>query len=560
MAFSREKIDEIRAATDIVELVSDYLPLKRVGKYYRALCPFHNERKPSFHVNPELQIFRCFGCGKGGNVFSFLMEYEKFSFPESVEFLAKRAGIRLERRDASDEARNSLFMANDFASEFYHTQLLETGRARRYLSARGIGDSIVKEFKLGYAPDSWNALIEAARHRSISVDLLRDAGLALPGERAPYDMFRGRIIFPIFNLSNRVVGFGARSIDDSMPKYINTPETLIYKKGQILFGLNRAKADIRKAGCAVLVEGYTDFLSLYANGIKNCVAMCGTAFTRNQARLISRYTERVTLLFDSDAAGVASAMKSIDLLLGENVDVGVVSLPEGEDPDSCVRKSGKEVLENMLANAETFLSFKLRLLCGSDVPGQAKRVRSVVESIREIPDDIKRALWVRELSRKTGIEERALMRGWSTRPSERSGDALEAPKAESELLGMMLRDPKILSKVRSALEVEDFSESLTRGCAAILFGMEPGDKPADLLNDIEDSRMRDFLAQCLFKAEASPSGEGVVDDYIHKMRTSTIERRLRELKSSIEEQERQGVLDYDLLKEHQRLSELRRGA
>lgn len=567
MAFSKEKIDEIRSATDIVELISNYLPLKRVGKYYRALCPFHNEKQPSFYVNPERQIYHCFGCGKGGNVFSFLMEYEKFSFPESVEFLAKKAGIEIERyvsknaMDEYDQARNSLYKVNGFAAEFYHGQLRKTEEARKYLASRGIEDWLIDKFKLGYAPDSWNALIRAAQRKSISIDLLKEAGLVVTGDRTSYDMFRKRIIFPIFNLSNRVVGFGGRSIDNSMPKYINTSETLIYKKGKILFGLLQAKADIRKTGFAVLVEGYTDFLGLYANNITNCVATCGTAFTRDQARLISRYCDKVVLIYDSDPAGIASTLRSIDLLLGESLEVRVVSLPEGEDPDSYIRKKGEEEFRSILQKAENFLSFKLRLLNEGNISERAKGIRSLVESIQQIPDDIKRALWFRELSQKTGIEEKVLMKyKIDAHPSGQSIKDFSTPKAETELLGMMIKEPEVLSKVRSALEVEDFSQPITRKLALTLLEAEPDSEPADLLNKIQDAQLRDFLTRCLFSVENSLSCEEVVDDYIQKIRTSTIDRRLRELKKSIEELEKQGILDYELLREHQRLSELKRGA
>lgn len=567
MVFSKDKIDEIRSASDILELISDYLPLKRVGKYYRALCPFHDEKQPSFYVNPERQIFHCFGCGKGGNVFSFLMEYEKFSFPESVEFLARRSGIPIEKYTSKsavhelDQARNSLYRANDFAAEFYHKQLLANGEAQKYLISRGIEEWVIDKFRLGYAPDSWDSLIKAAKKKSISIEVLREAGLVLSGAQRPYDMFRNRIVFPIFNLSKRVIGFAGRCMDDSTPKYINSSETLIYKKGEILFGLNQSKADIRKIGFAILVEGYTDFLALYTNEIKNCVATCGTAFTKKQVRLISRYCEKVTLVYDSDSAGVASSLRSIDLLLGENLDVNVVNLPEGEDPDSYIRKKGTEEFKSIVQNADNFLSFKLKLMDRSEVSEKARSIRSIVDSIQQIPDGIKRTLWFRELSRKTGVGEKVLMKHKvSNRPVDSLIQTFEVPRTESELLGMMVKDMGILSKVRSALEIEDFSQALTRKLASVLFGIDYESAPADLLNNIQDAQLRDFLAGCIFSIESSPIGEELVDDYIQKIRTATIDRRLRELKKEIEEQEKKGDLDYELLREHQRLSELKRGA
>jgi len=562
MGFSKEKIDEIQSATDIVELISDYLPVKRVGKYYRALCPFHQEKKPSFYVSPERQIFHCFGCGKGGNAFSFLMEYEKFSFPESVQFLARRAGISIDPHGSEklDQAKDSLYGANEFATEFYYRQLITNPLALSYLSNRGIRKHLIDEFRLGYALDSWNALIETARKKSVSVETLEKAGLVLSGEKRPYDIFRKRIIFPIFNLSNRVVGFGGRSIDDSIPKYINTKETLIYKKGDVLFGLNQSKEHIRKAESAVLVEGYTDLLALHANDIKECAATCGTAFTRSQARLISRYCEKVTLIYDSDSAGVASTLRSTDLLLGENVDVRVVRLPKGEDPDSYIRKKGGEEFRDLIQKAETFLQFKLRLIDGDDLPERAKAIKSGVESIQQVPDLIRRRLWFRELSQMTGIEEEVLVKyRTDTHPADRLRQGFKVPRTELELLGMMGKNVGILCKVRSALEIEDFSQPLTRKLASFLFEVEGEPTSAGLLNDIEDTKLRDFLAGCLFSIESSPLGEEIVDDYIQKVRTATIDRRLKKLKKSIEEREKEGVLDYELLREHQRLSEMKRG-
>jgi DNA primase len=565
--FSKDTIDEVRSATDIVELISEYLPLRKAGKYHRTLCPFHNEKQPSFYVSPSRQIFHCFGCGKSGNAFTFLIEYEKLSFPESVEFLAKRAGVVIERYDSdsgggeSDRLRQRLYRANDFAASFYHTQLSGNARALRYLTSRGVEEQLIEEFRIGYAPDSWDALIRAAEREGISVEHLKQAGLVLVGEKKPYDMFRKRITFPVCNLSSRVVGFGARAIDDSSPKYINTSETKIYRKGEILFGLHKSKRHIRKMEAAVLVEGYTDFLALYSRGIRECVATCGTAFTRAQAKLISRYGNKVILMYDSDAAGTGSALRSIDLLLGENLDVHVVTLPRGEDPDSYIRSEGTEEFRERMGEAEDFLRFKLRLMGKGSVSENARMIHSVAESIQQIPDRIRRTLWLRELSRHTGVEEEVLAKYQiEGKSSDQSTGSVEAPRTESELLGMMARDVNTLGRVRSSLEIEDFSEPMTRELASVLFGTEGSSAPAAILDEIDDVRLRDFLAGCLFSVEFSPVGEEVVEDYIQKIQTARINRRLKELKRSIEEQEKQGILDYDLLREHQKLSEMRRGA
>ncbi len=561
MGFSKDKIDEIRQATDIVELISEYLPLKRTGKYYRALCPFHSEKKPSFNVHPERQIYHCFGCGKGGNVFSFLMEYEKLSFPEAVEFLARRSGIEVSRYEKRDGVADSIYSANRFAAEFYHRRLMQSNSALEYAASRRIDRETIEEFMLGFAPDSWNELIGAARKREVPMESLKRAGLVLTGEKTSYDAFRKRLIFPIFNLSDRVVGFGARSIDDSTPKYINTSETPVYKKGEILFGLNRSKAYMRREGHGLLVEGYTDFIALWGGGMLNCAALCGTAFTSKQARLLARYCSGVTLVYDSDSAGAASTSRSIDILLEQDLDVRVVLLPEGEDPDSFIRKRGSDELRRLIGEASDWLAFRLRGVGQSDVSGKAGIVRSVVQSVLRIPDSIKRRLWLRELARRTGIEEGILSRyeGKGSQSVERV-HGFNAPRIESELLGMMASDIGILSKVRSALEIDDFSLPLTRRLASLLFGVEEEASPSAIMDGIQDPGLRDFLGRCVFSVESSPSGGEIADDYIGKMRTATIDRRLREVKDSIEEGEKKGILDYDLLKEHQRLSEMKRGS
>jgi DNA primase len=417
-------IDDVRQAADIVEIISDYLTLQPSGRNYKALSPFTREKTPSFVVSPEKQIYKCFSTGKGGNVFSFIMEMEKVSFPEAVELVAKRSGIDIsrftekkEREPALEDSRTETLR---WAAKFFH-HTLESAEGKSgyaYLAAeRGLSEKTIRSFGLGYAPDSWEYLLGAAKRSGIPQEHLIDLGLITQNKQRNswYDTFRQRVIFPVFSVGGQVVGFGGRTLvnDPQTPKYLNSPESRLFEKSKLLYGLHAAKNEIRRMETAILVEGYMDVLALHQAGITNTVASCGTSLTRYQAKILQRYTNRVLFIYDADPAGKKSMITGIETLLAESVTPFVVMLPSGDDPDSFVRREGREkFLQFTEENKLSFQEFQIRFFTESGDFAQpetkSKAVRAMVHTIALIPDRIQQELYLQELSEKLAITHSAL--------------------------------------------------------------------------------------------------------------------------------------------------------
>ncbi|MFN3840875.1 MAG: DNA primase, partial [Cyclobacteriaceae bacterium] len=374
---SRSTIDEVKNRIDIVDVVSDFVSLKRSGQNYKALSPFTNEKTPSFYVVPSKGIFKDFSSGKGGDAITFVMEHEGLGYLEAIRYLAKKYGVEIieEEQSAEDQAsqneRDSLYIVMNFAKEYFKNLLHHDDEGRSiglsYFRERGFNDRTLEKFDLGYSLNQWDHFEKHALGSGFSASVLEKAGLVISkedGQGKTYDRFRGRVIFPVHNLAGKVVAFGARTLstEKNQPKYINSPETDIYHKSNVLYGLYQAKNEIRKQDFCYLVEGYTDVLSLHQSGIENVVASSGTALTEEQIRLMRRFTENVTVLFDGDAAGVKAALRGIDLILKGGLNVRVVLLPDGEDPDSYSRKMGStEFSQYLKDNTKDFISFKIDL-------------------------------------------------------------------------------------------------------------------------------------------------------------------------------------------------------
>jgi len=416
------KIEEIRMAVDIVDYVGQFVQLRKVGKNYVGLCPFHTEKTPSFTISPDKQLYHCFGCGAGGNIFNFVMQFEKVSFFEAVKKIAEYAGIELpkpERKEVWIETEfEEIYEANRFAEQFFVRNLMRTSEGKRgleYLYKRGINDASIKIFGLGYASEQWDGLVQYAIKQNFPLESLEKAGLISKREDgAYYDRFRDRVIFPIFSVTGRIIAFGGRRLkeDESIPKYINSPETKVYSKSKILYGLYQAKEAIRKKGSVILVEGYMDCISLFQAGIENVVATSGTALTEEQVKLISNYAETVYFLYDADSAGARAMLRGIDIILAQGLELYIVKLPEGEDPDSFIKKSSVSEFEKLIENAVNFIEFKAETyqkLGKFDDPNvKSKAIRSLVESISKIPDELKRTVFIREVSSKYKIPENVL--------------------------------------------------------------------------------------------------------------------------------------------------------
>jgi len=511
---SEDKILQIRERVDIVEVVSRYLPLKRSGANNQGLCPFHGEKTPSFNVNSTRQIFHCFGCGVGGNVFNFLMRVEGLSFPDAVRRLGEQVGVEVEEVQLTPEEEerrrefDRLRRINEVAAEFYQSVLLneaEGEAARNYLKRRGFDRDLATQFMLGYAPDRWEALAGHLSGKGLDLDLARKLGLIRPGkqDRGDYDLFRGRLMFPIFDSYGKVVAFGGRVLDDSLPKYINSSESPIYHKSRVLYGLYQAKEGMRSSSEVVVVEGYFDLLALQRAGVGNVVATCGTALTGEHAHLLKRYAKRVLLLFDQDAAGRQATFKAMEGLLPEGLAVATVSLDAGEDPDSFLLNQGVEALHKRLREArpvlEVFLEETLAA-AGNDVEQRARAVDEIIARIKLVGSDVEQRLYLGVLAKKAGLSGNFLLgkltagrgtdRPRTTRPAEpaRPAPAPQARvpnagmRAQDLLLQLMLCDPAVRQQVAVEGPASLFQDVDRRTMAEAICGLGP-EQPAETLLD-----------------------------------------------------------------------------
>ena len=430
-------IDKIMAATDIVDVVSDFVSLRRRGANYWGLCPFHDDRSPSFSVSPSKGVCKCFSCGKGGSAIHFIMEHEQLSYYEALKYLAKKYNIEVHEKELSDEERQkrsereNMFVINTFAQEFFSKSLLETDEGRSvglaYFKERGFNEDIIRKFGLGYSPEKRDALAVEAQKRGYKIDYLLKTGLCRETQEGRiYDLFSGRVMFPVYSVSGKVVAFGGRILKSGVKisKYFNSPESDIYHKSDELYGIYQAKRAIEKERRCYLVEGYTDVLSMHQSGIENVVASSGTALTHGQIRLIHRFTDNITVLYDGDAPGIKASLRGIDLLLQEGLNIKVVLLPDGEDPDSFSKSQSAESFTRYIKGHETdFIRFKTQLLledAGEDPIKRADIISNIVESISLIPDAIVRSVYVQECSRLLQIDEQVLLSELNKRRQKRA--------------------------------------------------------------------------------------------------------------------------------------------
>ena len=419
-----EKVQEILERVSIEQIVSRYVSLKQQGQNYLGLCPFHNEKTPSFSVNPSKGLFYCFGCGAGGNVFTFLMKAENYTFVEAAEFLASQAGILLADNKLIkrvDKEKNFLIKINTLAQKYYQYLLLENPKGKRaleYLEKRGISSDTTREFGIGYSLDGWDSLINFMKKKNIPPSALEMVGLVSSSSgnnSGYYDRFRQRIIFPIYNLNGLVIGFGGRIVDDALkaPKYLNSPETKLFQKSKLLYGMNIARDEIRRKDLVILVEGYMDVIAAHQNGIKNTVASLGTAFTADQARMLKRYTENVVIAYDADEAGQEAALRGLSVLHENGCKVKVLTLPEKSDPDDYIRKHGPEkFLHNVQTQAVPLIEYKIKVAIqknNSDtIEGKKEILDFIVGDLKEINSLVEKEYYIRLISNKLGVTEQVI--------------------------------------------------------------------------------------------------------------------------------------------------------
>lgn len=421
---ARETIDAVYEAARVEEVIGDFIQLKRAGSNYKGLSPFSDEKSPSFMVSPAKQIWKDFSSSKGGNVVAFIMEHEHFSYPDAIKYLAKKYGIEIIETEQTNEQkeqaseRESMYLVSEYANSFFQEQLTQTELGKAigfsYFKERGFTDETIKKFQLGYSPDQWDALTKAAVAKKYQLKYLESTGLTIVKETKQFDRFKGRVMFPIHSMSGRVLGFGGRILtnDKKAAKYLNSPESDIYHKSKVLYGIYYAKQSIAKEDNCYLVEGYTDVIQFHQSGILNTVSSSGTALTPDQIRLINRLTKNITVLFDGDAAGLRAALRGIDLILEQGMNVRVCTFPEGEDPDSFAKKNDEEGIKAYLSEyAQDFISFKAALLqkeAKNDPIKKAELIRDIVGSVSKIPDPIKREVYIKECSGIMDISEEVL--------------------------------------------------------------------------------------------------------------------------------------------------------
>ena len=526
----KDFIERIRASADIVSTISDYTPLKRSGRRYKALCPFHSEKTPSFMVDQEKQLFHCFGCGEGGDIFKFIMLHDKVEFMDAARILAARWGIEEPQYSGSEKTDNKeqVFKVVAEAESFFVSCLrsLQKGnRGRDYLKKRGIDPGTVETLKIGYVPDEWESLTQHLRKvKSFPLADIITAGLSIQRtDGTAYDRFRNRLMFPIRNLSGRTVAFGGRVLGESEEaKYINSPDTPIYAKSFNLYGLNLTGQEIKKAGNAILVEGYLDFAALYEAGVRNCVASLGTSLTTGHAGLLRRFTDTVIVSYDPDSAGRAASIRSLDLLLERGMKTKVMVLPEGKDPDKFIREDGVQAYRAMIDSARSYIDF----LIGEAVKGknlkdasaQVAVINEIIPHITVIESPIERSRYIPAICDALKIEDHVLLdeikriiRKGREKVNPQIEASLTVKEAESSFIALMIEDEECRNAVIPMIEIEDFQSSGIREIVDVIVEMHGKGKPIDY-SAVSDNLPSDLSRKLLRIIAFEPKYQGGAED------------------------------------------------
>ena len=572
-----ELIDRIREGADIVSVISEHLSLKKTGQNYTGLCPFHSEKTPSFIVSPTKQIFHCFGCGAGGNVFHFLMKYENLTFPQAVRSLSERAGIKIpevnKRDEKIEDAKEPLYKANELAMEFFSRNLAEAKegeKARQYLEKRGIERKAIQEFNIGYSLPQWDASYRHLRQKGIETAALEKAGLIIRKDSGDgfYDRFRDRLIFPIFDLKKRVIGFGGRVLDSSLPKYINSPESPIYIKGENLYCLEKARQEIGKRGYLLIVEGYLDAIMTYQKGIKNVSATLGTALTPGHLRLIKRFTSNIVLAFDPDSAGKKAAIRSASLFIENGMKAKVASLSEGTDPDTFLREKGVDAFVDKLKNSEKLLDFVIIETKGKEalnaIDEKIRVVDEVLPLISRLPNKIERNAYIRRLAEELQLDEkdifaelenRAQKKGYKPEDKKQSlktGTAHSGiqrrmghsgAKAEEMLIHLMLNDESIAKRVKDHLSPDDFKEPLLKRLTGIIYNVIESGKEFNTVFKTEDADMASLFSALSMRELDYDDREQSFYDCVQKIKGAGIKERMKNLQEKLRTAEKNGDKD-----------------
>ena len=559
-----ELITKIKGTQDIVEVISRHVSLKKSGQNYSGLCPFHSEKTPSFVVSPAKQLFHCFGCGTGGNVITFLMKYENVTFPEVLKNLARDAGIAIPSKSVKSERKEeSLYEVNRLIAEYYNKILLtykEAGAAREYLLGRGLSTEVIERFNVGYSINSWNNVYEYLRNKGFKDEVLVKTGLVIPKNSGAgfYDRFRGRIMFPIHDTQGRVVGFGGRVLDDSTPKYLNSPETPLFNKGALLYGLNIAKDGVRESGYAIIVEGYMDVIAVCQSGIPNVVGTLGTALTVNHLRVLNRFCKEVILTFDPDIAGRNAALRTVDIFIESGIRGKVLILPEGEDPDIFIRKRGKGQFLELIERSKGIFDFSLDHIIGKsgDRPdkGSIEKKVSVTEEcfelIRKIPNRIEQDYYLEKVSKALAVEKNVLMAEFRKKNKNKKGlheekskrPVMNRPVVDEILCILMIRDKSFRKRIKGNLSAVDFVVPEFQEIAGFLID---SDKDIDVMLNSDDYNqgVKDSVTRLACSDLHFDSAEQTFSDCVRVLQRKRLEIGLREVEKEIGSAEMSGTFE-----------------
>ncbi len=549
-------LEDIKNRLDIVDFISEYINLKKAGQNWKGLCPFHAEKTPSFTVSPAKQIFHCFGCNTGGDIFTFLTKYENLTFPEALNVLAKRAGIELKARPGTVHKageKETMVSIHKDALTFFEHNITKSDQAQKYFKGRGINSDTQKLFAIGYAPQSWNALLNFLTKKGYKPEAIKKAGLVSQGAKGVYDTFRHRVIFPIYDLKGDVVAFGGRSIDGSDPKYLNSPETLIFNKRKVLYGLYRAKSAIKESGYALFMEGYMDVITAQVYGIENAIAPLGTAFTQEHGKLIKRFVEDVVLVFDSDQAGIKAAKKAADILLESGLNVKLLLFPAKEDPDSFLRKHGKEAFQKLIDNPLTIIDFLLKLKADKRV-----LAREAIESISKVPDKVLQGEYVKMLSEGLKINEvfiieelkkaeKRLRSGYNTVQNNEKSKTRPGPRPLDEVitLQLLLQLPDKAAEFAVKFTSDDFIDPLSM---EIFQKIKEGISDVNALLPHFDEVGKAYITELSMRDEIEDA-EKALEDCVKKLKENRRKRMLSDIQTKIRDAEKKK--DLELIKKLQ---------
>jgi DNA primase len=549
-------LESIRDRADIVQIISDYLPLKKSGKYFKALCPFHKEKTPSFHVNPTLKIFHCFGCGIGGDVFSFLIKYENMEFLDSVKMVAKIVGVTIPQYPATviSSQFNRILKANQIASDYFQKVFYssEGSMAYNYITNRGVSQKILETFKIGFCAFDVKPLIDAGRKENLKAEDFESAGVIIKRQSGAWaNRFADRLIFPIKDIQGSITGFAGRALDDKSPKYLNSPQTPVYNKGRMLYGLDVARIRIREKGFAILVEGYMDVIGVYQQGIENVVASMGTSLTEEQLHLLGRFTSNVVFSYDPDTAGQAATLRGLDIAVSNGFKVNIMFLPEGKDPDMFVKEKGKSEFLNAVEKSEEVFDYKIRMTkqkYPSDSPqDKVRQASELLQMISNIKDEVLKDLYVRRLAEKLYISESILRTEFArilkkTQIQKDLGSSAGPCLAEKIFAGLVLTFPNFRNSIQDDIRNEDIQDEAVRDIFTVC--MENKDlSAASILEKINDKEKKSLASLMVMEASQIQNYEKAIQDTKNWFKKRKKEQNFAQTCSILKEAHRQGNRD-----------------